>query len=352
MSCSFFFTSFACASYTVKERGEAVNVLHLNRFFYSGQTTHVFSLVREQQKQGINAVLVMDGYPSLQAMVQYKDTMNELGAAIIKPEDSTALMRQIQGKKIHMIHAHSSLTYPLAASLAATLRIPFLVTCHRLGLNREQYSPFFHNARFIICISPRIADTVREFAHKVYIIPNGVDLNEFTPATKGEPVKIALIARIDHTKQKGYNQFCNAADLLEGVKFYVAANKNPDSKTAEYLGWTNRVAPLLSQTDIVVGTGRAILEGMAAGNAAMILGQTYQGILTPEKTGKQPFLDVSGLSGSDPCYRDIFHDLTKLLENRKYLLQLQKFGRQLVMKDFNNKAHTKRILELYRKILY
>lgn len=351
MACSVFSLLSLVLHTLWEERGEAVNVLHVSRFLYSGQTTHVLSLVREQQKQGINALLVMDGYPSLQAVALYKEAVNELGAAIIKPGDSTALTYQIQGKKIDLIHAHSSLTYPMVTSLAEKLHIPFLVTCHRLGLNREQYRPFFHNARSIICISPRIANTMREFANKVYIIPNGVDLNEFTPALKGEPVKIAFVARMDHLKLKGYDQFCKAADLLEDVKFYVAANKNPKSKTAEYLGWTNRVASLLSQTDIVVGTGRAILEGMAAANAAMILGQTYQGILTPEKAGKQPFLDVSGLSGSDPCYRDIFYDLTKLLQNRIYLRQLQKFGRELVIKDFNNEVHTKRILELYRKIL-
>ncbi|MBS4030993.1 MAG: glycosyltransferase family 4 protein [Clostridiales bacterium] len=327
-----------------------MNVLHLNRFFYSGQTTHVFSLVCEQKKQGINAFLIMDGYPSNQAMAMYKGTMNELGAAIIKPGDSTALVRHIEGKQIHLIHAHSSLTYPVANSLAEKLRIPYVVTCHGLGLNKQEYRPFFRNARFIICISPRVADTMREYAHKVYIIPNGVDLNEFKPGVKEKPVKIAFIARMDHTKQKGYNQFCKAVDLLEDVEFYVAANKNPNSQTAEYLGWTNEIAPLLSQTDIVAGTGRAILEGMAAGNAAMILGRTYQGILTPEKAAKQRFLDVSGLSGSDPCYRDIFFDLTKLLQNTNYIRQLQKFGRELVKREFDNEAHTARIIEIYNKI--
>jgi glycosyltransferase involved in cell wall biosynthesis len=335
----------------MEERGEAVNVLHLNRFFYSGQTTHVFSLVCEQQKQGINAFLIMDGYPSHQAMAMYKNTMNELGAAIIKPGDSTALIRHIQGKHIHLIHAHSSLTYPVAKSLAEKLCIPYVVTCHGLGLNKQEYWPFLRDARSIICISPRVADTMREYAHKVYIIPNGVDLNEFKPGVKEKPVKIAFIARMDHIKQKGYNQFCKAVDLLEDVEFYVASNKNPHSQTAEYLGWTNEVATLLSQTDIVAGTGRAILEGMAAGNAAMILGRTYQGILTPEKAAKQRFLDVSGLSGSDPCYRDIFYDLIKLLENKSYIKQLQKFSRELVKREFDNEAHTTRIIELYKKIL-
>lgn len=346
-----FFTSFACSSKTVQERGEAVNVLHLNRFFYSGQTTHVFSLVREQQRQGVSALLIMDGYPSYQAVAMYKNTISELGAAIIKPGELPAMMRLIQGRQFHLIHAHSPLTYPMAAGLADQLCIPYIVTCHGLGLNRPEFKTFFHRAGSIICISPRVADTMREFAYKSYIIPNGVDLNEFQPGVKREPVKIAFIARVDHVKQKGYHDFCKAVDLLKNVEVYIASNKNPISISAQYLGWINEIAQLLAQTDIVVGTGRAILEGMAAGNAAMILGQTYQGILTPEKAEVQPFLDVSALAGSDPSYRDIYHDLTTLLQNKNYLRQLQTFGRELVRKECNNENHTLRIIELYQKML-
>lgn len=328
-----------------------MNVLHLNRIFYSGQTTHVFSLIREQQNQGLNSFLIMDGYPSYQALEMYKKTMDELGAVIIKPGDSGAIMRHVQGKAIHLIHAHSSLTYPMAEILAEKLHIPYVITCHGLGLNKQEYRSFLRNSRAVICISPRVANTLSEFAHKIYIITNGVDLNEFNPGVKEEPIKIAFVARIDHTKQKGYNQFCKAADLLEDVELYVAANKNPNSKTAEYLGWINEVATLLAQTDIVAGTGRAIIEGMAAGNAAIILGRTYQGILTPEKAAKQRFLDISGLSGSDPCYRDIFYDLSKLVQDKTYLRQLQKFGRELAKREYDNKVHTTRIIEIYNKVL-
>ncbi|MCW3489266.1 glycosyltransferase family 4 protein [Dethiobacter alkaliphilus] len=327
-----------------------MNVLHLNRFSYSGQTTHVFSLVREQQRQGINSLLIMDGFPSQQAFSMYKDTLDDLNGVIIRPGDTAALVRYLRGKKIDLIHAHSSLTYPLAESLAQQMNISYVATCHGLGLNKEEYRPFLRNARAVICISPRVANTMQGITQKVYIIPNGVDLTEFQPAVKEEPVKIALVARMDHVKQKGYNQFCKAVDLLEDVDFYVASNKKPVSKTARYLGWTNEVAALLSQTDIVAGTGRTIIEGLAAGNAAMVLGQTYQGVLTPEKVAKQRFLDISGLSGMDPCYRNIFYDLANLLQNKLYLKKLQGFGRELAATEFNITAQVARIIEIYKTV--
>ncbi|MCR3923033.1 MAG: glycosyltransferase family 4 protein [Firmicutes bacterium] len=325
-----------------------MNVLHLNRFFYSGQTTHAFSLVREQQKQGINARLVMDGNPSYQALDLYKRTMDEMGAAIIKPGDLQALLRHLHSWRPHVIHAHSALTFPLAMSLVKKYHVPLIITCHGLGLNHHEARPYLQEAKAIICISTRVANTFREFATKVHTIPNGVDLHEFMPQKKDEPIKVALVGRIDTSKQKGYNHFCKAVDLLDGVEFYVAANKSPNSKTAHYLGWTNEVASLLAQTDIVAGTGRAIIEGLACGNAVIILGRTCQGILTPEKVAKQKWLDISGLSGSDPCYKNMFYDLAKLTQNKIYLQQLQTFGRDLAIKEFDNSILTKKIIDIYK----
>ena len=328
-----------------------MRVLHLNRFFYSGQTTHAFTLVREQQKQGLDARLIMDGNPSYQALELYKDTIDSLGAAIIKPGDVQALLRVMHKWRPHIVHAHSTLTFAMALSLVKQYGIPFIITCHGLGINHSDYRPYLQEARAVICISQRVANSIREFASKIQVIPNGVDLREFKPGIKEEPIKIALVSRIDAGKQKGYNHFCKAVDLLDGVEFYVASNKKPNSKTAEYLGWTSDVAALMAETDIVAGTGRSVIEGMASGNAVIILGRTCQGVLTPEKVARQKNIDLSGLSGSDPCYKNIFYELAKLTQNKLYLQQLQKFGRELAEKEYDNAAHTKKIIRIYEKAL-
>lgn len=328
-----------------------MKILHLNRFFYSGQTTHAFSLVREQQKQGLDARLVMDGNPSYQALALYKQTMEELGAVIVKPGDLQATLSYLQQWCPQVIHAHSPLTFPLAMALAKHFTASLVITCHGLGLNSRETLPFLQEAKAIICISLRVANSMRQFTHKVQIIPNGVDLNEFKPGEKAEPLKIAYVGRVDAGKAKGYNHFCKAVDLLEGVEFYVAADKKPNSKTAHYLGWTTEIADLLAQTDIMAGTGRALIEGMAAGNAVIILGRNCQGILTPEKAAKEKFLDLSGLAGSEPCYKNIFYDLAKLTQNKLYLQQLQAFGRELAAAEFDNAVLTQQIINIYQKVI-
>ena len=195
----------------------------------------------------------MDGFPSKQSLALYRDLLDELGAVINRASDKAALMRYIKEKKIDLIHAHSSLTYPLAKTLAGRMRIPYVITCHGLGLNKPENRPYLRDARAVICISPRVAGTVRSYAKNVSIIPNGVDLQEFRPDVKSGPVKIAFVARIDHRKQRGYEQFCKAVTFWTTWNLYIASNKTSPSKTARHLGWTNEVASLLAKTDIVAG---------------------------------------------------------------------------------------------------
>ena len=326
-----------------------MNVLHLNRFSYSGQTTHVFALVRQQQKHGLDSRLIMDGYPTYRSLQLYKPTIDALGVMLVKPNDFQAACKALQNWRPDLIHAHSSLTYSLALELAQYYDIPLILTCHGLGINSAENKVYLEAAAAIICISWRVAQEFREFAPKLYIIPNGVDLEEFQPGQKEEPIKIALVSRIDSAKLKGYNHFCKAVDLLEGIEFYVAANKKPNSKTAHYLGWITETADLLAKTHIVVGTGRAIIEGLACGNAAVILGKTYQGLLTPEKAARQREIDLSGLSGNTPCYRNIFYDLAEIIQNRLYLQDLQQFSRQLAEKHYDNSLLTRKTTTIYQK---
>ncbi|MDW7650982.1 MAG: glycosyltransferase family 4 protein [Bacillota bacterium] len=329
-----------------------MNILHLNRFFYSGQTGYVFSLVGEQQRLGVNARLVMDGSPSYKALSVYKETIRELDVDVTSSGHVNTLLKRTREFAPQLIHAHSSLTFPLAAYLAKELKIPYVVTCHGLGLNRQEYKPYLQQARAILCISPRVAKTLHRYAEKITIVPNGLDLEDYPLKEKNDPIKVALISRVEAGRQKGYDHFCKAVDILEGVKFFVASNVVPKSKTAEYLGWPDNTSELLTDTDILAASGRFAMEGLAAGNALLILGRTFQGLLTPETTAKQPIPDLSGLTGSDPCYKTIFYDLAKLTQNQIYLRQLQQFCRELAEKEFCNKKLAKRTLTIYKNILH
>ncbi len=328
-----------------------MKILHLNRFSYSGQTTHVFSLVQEQQKQGHLSHLVVDGYPSITAINTYQKTLEKLNVTVTKPGNKKALISMIKKYRYDLIHAHSSLTFAMAAKLSGEYNIPFVITCHGLGLNREEYKPYLNEAAVLFCISQRVAGSMHSYADKVHVIKNGVDLDEYKPTQTSGPIKIALVSRIDSWKQEGLFHLCKAVDLLEDVEFIVASNKPPLSNRAKYMGWVDNVSNLMSKTDIIVGTGRAIVEGLATGNVCFVLGRTYQGFLTDEKMEKEQHLDLSGLSGSSPCYKDIFFDLAKLTQDQAYLQRLQASGRKLAEKYYDNREICRDMLSIYQECL-
>lgn len=329
-----------------------MNVLHLNSFFYAGQTMQVFSLVREQRAQGINAHLIMDGNPSYRALEVYKQSLQELNATLINTGDQQAAHRYLESNRCDLLHVHTSQTFPLASVLAQQLKIPLVITCHGPGLNRQEFRPVLQEAKAIICSSQRVARGLRQFADKIHIIPSGVDLTTCTPGAKREPIKITLIATDDSGKQKGYSQFCKAVDLLENVEFYVVTNKELPSNTAKYLKRTDDVTSLLAQTDIVATSGRPAVEALAYGNTVIVLGRTYQGILTPEKVAKDKHVDLSALSGKTHCYRNMFYDLAKLTQNHLYLRQLQEFSQELAAKAFDNRMLTEKMIAIYKDTVH
>ena len=65
----------------------------------------------------------------------------------------------------------------------------------------------------------------------------------------------------------------------------------------------------------------------------------------------QQYLDLRGLSGSDPCYKNIFFDLAILTQNPIYLQKVQEAGRKLAEQHFDNRVICKQTLDVYTKVL-
>ena len=326
-----------------------MNVLHVDVLSRPSQTLHVLSLVRGQQIQGICARPVMINHLNKQRL--FHDQIQSIGGLIQENSDADAILCGISDLKIDLIHVHSPLLLSLTVTLSHRLNTPFVITCHGLGFNRQEFNSYLEASAAIICTSTRVAHSISQFAAKTHIIPYGVNVKDIIPGLKTDPMKIAFVARVNQSNENAFRHFCKAVDLLESVEFYVISNKAPASNTGIFLGSSFNTAELLAKTDIVVGTGRAIREGLATGNAVLIMGRTFGGLITPEKVARQSYLDTSGLSGSDPCYKTIFYDLAKLTQNEIYLRQLQKFGRELAEKEFNQIKLTKKIIDIYHHTL-
>ncbi len=327
-----------------------MKVLLLNNFALNGQATHVFALWRELKRQGLKPHLLIPEFPE-EYQEKYREYLDYLGYSIQITKDPGKIDKTMHKYKFDLIHAHSPLTYGLAHKLSANHNIPCVFSCHGLGIAGERFKNSLAAATHLICISRRVADSLTDYGEKVSIIPNGIDTNEYAPGKKSLPLKILYAGRVDQHKRKGFEALekslglCHASSLR--FEYYCAANVRSTFPGAKSLGWVPSIAPYANNTDIIFGTGRALLEGMASGNAACVLGRMWGGVVTPEKAGAHKLFDFSGMTGWEACYRNIFFDLAKLIKNIRHLRYLQQFSRSYVLDKYDIKNLTRDVVRIY-----
>ncbi len=328
-----------------------MEVLLLSNFSNNGQTAHVLTLGKELKKQGIRPHLLIITNDNSAILKEYKDFINNFGYGITITKEEKIINNLFNKYNFDIIHAHSSLTFNLAQKLSKIYEIPYVISYHGLGINDERFKSSLNGAKKIICISQRLTDDLQNYKEKVVVIENGIDTEEYSPGSKSYPIKVIYAGRVDDHKRKGFLALGKALTLLDSIplhyEFFCASNIKPNHFRAKYMGWIPTIAPFVKNTDIIIGTGRAILEGMAAANAGIVLGRFYGGVVTKNKVSTANYLDVSGLSGRDLCYRTIFFDLAKLIKSSSYRKELQKFSRMYVMENYNSKDITKEIIKMY-----
>lgn len=108
----------------------------------------------------------------------------------------------------------------------------------------------------------------------------------------------------------------------------------------------------LARSDVVVGTGLAIMEGMAAGNAAIVLGRQYGGIVTPEfVAAAADGPDFSGQPGPltrEPTAEAIAADLDHLRNDPERLRQLQRWSEAYARRYLSLDAMTAAVVAEYQ----
>lgn len=134
-----------------------------------------------------------------------------------------------------ILHTHFS-SFDVAAAHAARNAPHAVVVWHRHGMRRSGWRPvlgslvnyrlFARNVSEILCVGPHLADAIRGFApsHRVTFVPNGIDVQRFTPPTGAEReqarVKLGIAADARLLVHFGWYW------LLKGGDLYVAAVKS------------------------------------------------------------------------------------------------------------------------------
>lgn len=323
-----------------------LRILLLTHYFRSGQTTHVFALGTALRQLGHDVIIAVGGVRSA-ARAHYLRTLAR-GTRLLTQTPRATLIKLARWSDV--IHVHSKRSFHLGAQLAEEHGVPLVITCHAASLIRPEYEDAFHCARYIICPWPRLAEQMGPRQGRTVMIPNGIELDRFRfrPRTPGSELRLLLLGRIDHSRLEGFNALCDATLGLQGVRLSVASDYRVKRPEVTYLGWLARPERHLGRSDVVVGTGRAVLEGLATGCAALVLGVGWDGLLTPanaSQLSRYNFIgDATGTPPSAPAIREA---IVRLQQDLPLRSALGAWGRQYVASHFEATQMARRTASIY-----
>ncbi len=316
-----------------------MRILMLTRFYHNGQSTHVFSLCEELKKQQQSPCLNASqlGNP------MYLHSLRQHRIPVTTTERLTALLLFAKRNRIEIVHTHSAHSLPFALEIGRKLSVPVVATCHYL-----EFEPIVQlkKAQKIITISQEMQSAYGFPEGKSTVIENGVDLTVFKPNKKQRDRRLAvLLTRMTLKKEPG---FLAVTQALSNLNWEVVSlgNWNPKITPLSVRGWKSQIHSHINEADLVIGTGRAIREAMAAGCGAFVLGDWSDGLVTPENVTLLRHHNFSGRANKQTPNRDELESILSALTPHR-LSCLQAFGHRYASDHFNLATTTKKTLDVY-----
>lgn len=316
-----------------------MRILVTTRFYLNGQTTHVLALCQELTRQHHEVFLVIGGldHPS------YLLCLQELGIPYSRANEVMRLLPRLQVFKPEIIHNHSAHTLQSSLELGQTLGIPVVATCHYLDFEPRC---LLEQTQTVMAISEEMKEQLNLGKVPVVVVENGVPI----PPTRPHPshAKHAVfLARFSRSKQGNFQM---AADSFRKHHWNISVVGNGRLSGVPCRGWRRDIFPELTRAALVVGTGRAIREGMAAGCAAIVLGEYCDGIVSQANVKALEYFNFSGRFSKIKPSPDQFETFLKEL-TPNHLRELGDFGRAYAVQHFSIQKMAAALLEVYHSVI-
>lgn len=313
-----------------------MRILVMTRFYRNGQTTHVLDLCVELLHLGHRVLLAISDLND----VVYLQKLKVEGIPHLLTSDPKRLHKRLTKWQPELIHSHSAHTLAAAIDLGRRLNIPTVSTVHYLDFDQKE---LLEKQTAVILISREMQARFADLPVPSFVVENGVRLGRLKPRTKRWRQLVLFLAQITPDKLENFRQL---TQCLLSWGWEVMSAGNGQFPGVKYLGWVHEVAPLLRQANLVVGTGRAIREGMAAGCAAYVLGTHCDGLVTPENVRQ---LEVANFSGRTYGRQFDAASAAEVLQHPdpEQFLALGRFGRRYALQHFSSRKMTLAVEQVY-----
>ena len=337
-----------------------------NNFWLGGRETYIETYLGDLRSKGISASLiasnVQDSVPGLQHFDQIVACSGESAGRL--QEWISRGRDLIERERPQLIWSHHYDLLP-AWILSRVCRVPLLVTFHaplrgagatRHPLEAAGMAVALHRADYLSGVSPEVLERLSSLriGADPLLLPNVIAGPSHTPATPSiPPRRFVLLSRrqkLEHLRAAvtafvTYSSHVNGAHLIvaDGDRSYgeesrvsnsigrvrralvqlgaswclsQGAGFIPKLRRVEFVGWTSRGREMIESSDAVMGMGRVVLEAVAAGRPAVVVGyEDAHGLLTKGRFEMFRRTNFSGRGIEPKTPRDVAKELMAMSEH-------------------------------------
>jgi glycosyltransferase involved in cell wall biosynthesis len=251
------------------------------------------------------------------------------------------ISRIIKRERIDLLHVHARKALVLGVALSRLHKIPLVFTIHGIScreLPRVLKSFWFRFVSQVIAVSEECSayfkSRIRYPAERLVISRNGIDFSHFKNLAKNQSGFLTLlyISRLDRDKRLAVEAVMDAVDRIfperplirlrivgDGrqigkiKKKALAINAGLGRDIIAVEGWADDLAGHFAKADVILGVGRCVLEAIASGRPALVVGNEKIGGQVTE--GNFHSLQKANFSGREATAATSCENMIRELRN-------------------------------------
>ena len=364
-------------------------LLVIDALYIGGTETHVLSLAKELIK---NNIFIAIATRKIGSLVNTFEKLNcpiyhiEFPRTLTFQEDAdqglvNEIEKIIERENISHVHIHQTPSGYLAGRAAKNKGVAIVLTIHGTYYSNHEMKELLKLADAVLCVSPPLCNYVKEFGIKnPYLIPNGINLDDYPKQVHTEEIRDALnipkdsivllyASRISWRKANVCSIFLRACKdlklkVIPNLHVIIAGDgdklgdirslsemieKSCNETFIHIVGEQLNMQPYYAAADCIVGTGRVALEAMASGKQIVAVGNSgYFGVVNNNNFDEAWNYYFGDHQSKGACSRHILRDeLKKILADKEQLkLHGIKF-REIVEENFNISKIAQATLNVY-----
>ncbi|NLU11077.1 MAG: glycosyltransferase family 4 protein [Tepidanaerobacter acetatoxydans] len=356
-----------------------------------GAETHVVSLAKQLKKRGVEVIVASHGGKLTKALetsgIKHYTLPLDRKSPLNLIYSVNGLANIVRKHEVNVIHAHARIPAWVSQWVSFMTGCPYITTSHGIYSTGWGMGLITTWGRKVIAVSEdvkkHLINGFKVNPDKIFVIPNGIDLEQFNPnvdssqverqlGLKHEDLKIVYVSRLMGARGEIALRLIEALPQIEKtfpkVKLIVVGEGDKyesivrmaaeyNSKTSEnnviVTGARLDTPLIMNMADVAVGVGRVALEAMAMEKPVIIAGEAgFMGILNPDNFEMAKKHNFSGRGSSMRTDADnIAKSIKELLSDIELRKKLGTFGRQEVAKYFSIETMTDEVLNVYHQVI-